>query len=414
MTNTTSRTPIPRVTIQDYQLVYGHPISGHHPPYMIPCPFHDDHEPSLSIYEGQKDGNFIWHCFGCGRSGTIYDFARELGRDVPPHLIVPLERQPLLSPDDDPERFVVESMGRLAGNERSREKLRNERGITDNIQLALRFGLDTYGNYVIPAYDLNGQVTHVKHWNPAGIRGGGKWLSSFGGVSLFGVDALAQDEILLLEGELDCACARSHGFVNALTHTGGAGTWNPEWSGLFYGKAVVIAYDNDNAGWQGSGKVATALHGIARSVRIICWPSDRPQGADVSDELRYHGGRASLLRLIKRAPAYQRREFAGEPVDWSTPHGRIPEGLMCDPGIEFSHKLVYAGIQRFTDYRTGQAYIANPTLAEYLGTSIRTVQRAVKALETAGYLEVLRHGTQENHMANVYRLRHPDYRNRAA
>jgi DNA primase len=29
------------------------------------CPFHDDHEPSLSIDPGQN----LWHCFGCQQGG---------------------------------------------------------------------------------------------------------------------------------------------------------------------------------------------------------------------------------------------------------------------------------------------------------------------------------------------------------
>ncbi len=34
------------------------------------CPFHDDSRPSLQLY---PDGSF--YCFGCGRGGTIFDFA---------------------------------------------------------------------------------------------------------------------------------------------------------------------------------------------------------------------------------------------------------------------------------------------------------------------------------------------------
>jgi hypothetical protein len=37
------------------------------------CPFHDDRDPSLQVYDG---GSF--YCFGCRRGGTIYDFAAHL------------------------------------------------------------------------------------------------------------------------------------------------------------------------------------------------------------------------------------------------------------------------------------------------------------------------------------------------
>jgi RepB DNA-primase from phage plasmid/CHC2 zinc finger len=36
----------------------------------IPCPFHDDRDPSLQLY-----GDASWYCFGCRQGGTIYDFA---------------------------------------------------------------------------------------------------------------------------------------------------------------------------------------------------------------------------------------------------------------------------------------------------------------------------------------------------
>jgi len=39
----------------------------------VNCPFHDDADPSLQLYE---DGTF--YCFGCGAGGSIYDFAARL------------------------------------------------------------------------------------------------------------------------------------------------------------------------------------------------------------------------------------------------------------------------------------------------------------------------------------------------
>lgn len=38
----------------------------------VRCPFHDDAKPSLHVYETAAEG---WYCFGCGRGGSIYDFA---------------------------------------------------------------------------------------------------------------------------------------------------------------------------------------------------------------------------------------------------------------------------------------------------------------------------------------------------
>lgn len=39
------------------------------------CPFHGDRKtPSLKVYEDPSRG---WHCFGCGKGGSVIDFAME-------------------------------------------------------------------------------------------------------------------------------------------------------------------------------------------------------------------------------------------------------------------------------------------------------------------------------------------------
>jgi hypothetical protein len=41
--------------------------------YLGLCPFHDDHNPSLSV--NREKG--LWHCFGCGRGGDVRKFVEE-------------------------------------------------------------------------------------------------------------------------------------------------------------------------------------------------------------------------------------------------------------------------------------------------------------------------------------------------
>lgn len=39
------------------------------------CPLHDDHDPSLGVIKSKKiKGVLIYHCFGCGSSGTVIRF----------------------------------------------------------------------------------------------------------------------------------------------------------------------------------------------------------------------------------------------------------------------------------------------------------------------------------------------------
>jgi hypothetical protein len=48
--------------------------------HKISCPFHSDASPSLHVYDEPERG---WYCFGCGRGGSIFDFAGLLwGRDL--------------------------------------------------------------------------------------------------------------------------------------------------------------------------------------------------------------------------------------------------------------------------------------------------------------------------------------------
>lgn len=43
--------------------------------FMV-CPFHGDTDPSMKIYTG-RNGHSGWHCFGCGRGGSVIDFVQE-------------------------------------------------------------------------------------------------------------------------------------------------------------------------------------------------------------------------------------------------------------------------------------------------------------------------------------------------
>ena len=49
-------------------------LYGYRPKHgMMPCPFHGERNPSLKIYPSTGG----WHCFGCGRGGSVIDFVME-------------------------------------------------------------------------------------------------------------------------------------------------------------------------------------------------------------------------------------------------------------------------------------------------------------------------------------------------
>lgn len=63
-----------RITDADIEKAKSVPISSviSHEKKIV-CPFHIDHDPSLSI--DHKRG--LWHCFGCGKGGTVVDYVME-------------------------------------------------------------------------------------------------------------------------------------------------------------------------------------------------------------------------------------------------------------------------------------------------------------------------------------------------
>lgn len=91
--------------------------------------------------------------------------------------------------------------------------------------------------------------------------------------TLFGahqLDGDADSEVIITEGELDVLALWQYGLQqNVVSGTAGAGTWAEEWlDALEPYRHFVIAYDNDDKGHEGAGKVAKAL-GLERCSRAV-------------------------------------------------------------------------------------------------------------------------------------------------
>ena len=69
------RHPLDRALLAIPAAEYVRALAGREPDRAgkVACPFHDDHRPSLQLYD---DGS--WYCFACRAGGTIYDFAARL------------------------------------------------------------------------------------------------------------------------------------------------------------------------------------------------------------------------------------------------------------------------------------------------------------------------------------------------
>jgi len=62
------------IDIKSYIESRGIALKKHGKGYIGLCPFHNDTNPSFSVTPSEK----IWHCFGCGKSGNVFQFVQEL------------------------------------------------------------------------------------------------------------------------------------------------------------------------------------------------------------------------------------------------------------------------------------------------------------------------------------------------
>lgn len=80
-------------------------------------------------------------------------------------------------------------------------------------------------------------------------------------VGIFNADVLGNDAhtVVICEGEVDCMLLDQAGY-QAVSSTGGAGTWKPEWVRFFtHCRKVYLLFDNDEAGLNGLKKVHTLM-----------------------------------------------------------------------------------------------------------------------------------------------------------
>lgn len=132
---------------------------------------------------------------------------------------------------------------------------------------------------------------------------------------------------LLCEGEKDTAIARQMGF-NAITITGGAGSFPKILRNSFKGKDVYIAYDCDDAGRSGARVVAYHLHGVAKNIFIVDLGLEDKE--DIHDFfIKYKRSADDLFQLMQNARPFTPEDYQQEKerlyplVDlWDAPKGQ--------------------------------------------------------------------------------------------
>jgi DNA primase len=182
----------------------------------------------------------------------------------------------------------------------------NNRGIGDPVIDRHLLGWNGW-RITIPIFDREGSLAFFKFArDPDDPRASPKMLASPGSrVELYDwAEVLAGPQaIVICEGEFDRLVLETQG-IPAVTSTGGAGTFRPEWAKEFGSiPDVYICFDRDEAGRRGARRVAALIP----HAKIVELPEEVGEGGDVTDFFvglgLSHEDFAGLLKEAKPSPA---------------------------------------------------------------------------------------------------------------
>jgi hypothetical protein len=105
----------------------------------------------------------------------------------------------------------------------------------------------------------------------------------------------------ICEGEKD---ANRVAELELTATTAASGEWTPGMIQLLAGRDILILEDNDKTGRQKASDLATKLHGIAKSVRIVALPG-LAEGGDVSDYLDAGHSKDELIEQCFATPVIE-------------------------------------------------------------------------------------------------------------
>ena len=284
--------------------------------HKIRAPWRSDSDPSVHVYDDGK-----WHDFGSGLHGDVLDFVGYcyFGTSYRPDVhfadvvdmlggmdIKPL---PQVTNKPKPEKAkltlsVSEIVGWHDTMPAQRRWYWQQRGFTDDTIDRFTLGWDGDRQaYTIPALyrnvpfavkyrntperlskardAFNAEFARLKaehpDWDKSTIIAHcppipPKYYGISGSrVGIFNAECLwtAQD-VVICEGEIDAMLLVQAGY-NAVTSTGGAGSWKAEWARFFAGvQRIYVLFDNDAAGSDGAMKVRASL----TRARIVQYPDN--------------------------------------------------------------------------------------------------------------------------------------------
>lgn len=209
------------------------------------------------------------------------------------------------------------------------QELLTKRGLQRTTLARYRIGWDGE-RITIPVFSDLKELVNVRRYSLGAKANKMVNWPGYGDATLYGVDALKQPRVFLTEGEMDKLLGRQYRFPT-LSATAGAGTWLPEWNGMFVGKIIYICYDLDDQGEQGARKVANSLRNVAKQVFIVKWPMT-VKGSDMTDYFVNQGyGRQNFIDLCKTTPPFRERKLTRGRAVVDVPEVKMRESF--NPGL---------------------------------------------------------------------------------
>jgi len=237
------------------------------------CPFHNEKTPSFTVY---PDSN-SFYCYGCHASGDIFEFTQKYFN-----------------------KTFFEAKEILAKHAGIQTKKKTKKQI-----------VATYD------YKQNGELKfQVVRFKPKDfrqrqpIKNSNEWQWNLKGIKPipYRVDnwhnpSRKNKTIIIVGGEKDVHSLESIKLPATCNH-GGEGKFYDELIPYFKGYDVVIIPDNDKPGKDHAKLVANKLYNVAKKIRVVELPVDKPK-QDITDWIEKYNGTAKDLRhLIKNTTEF--------------------------------------------------------------------------------------------------------------
>lgn len=274
------------------------------------CPFPHHTVNGISYFETNPSAHVntsdrVFHCKSCGAGHSETSFVKAI---LGCSFVYAKKLLACFSNDEDLYQWKEST----SLSETSR-KLANDLGISDNVIDELHLRSSETDDLMFPVF-MYDHLLDIRKYNP-GAKPKVRSRANCPAGLIIPFDIWKETPVnrvtVLCAGEKDMAVARSHG-LNAITFTGGEQS-TPKILEPFRDRIVAICYDNDEAGKAGAVKVASALTGIAATVKIVTsfHETCKEHGEDITDFfVKYGKTKEDLIKCIKESPVFDGAEAA--------------------------------------------------------------------------------------------------------